>query len=390
MTSHTWDAIVIGAGPAGLMTARALAADGHAVLVLEEHKVIGHPVHCTGLIGMEAFDELSLPRAPVRAIIRRACFHGPDDERIPIEADHIEAAVIDRGEFDQALAGEAERHGAVIRLDARVETLRVDDAGVSVTLQGSAGILRARSCVLACGANYRLSRGLGLGVPGKLVQSAQVEVPFPPADHVDVYVGRDLAPDGFGWVVPFARDDVSRARIGLLCADQPRARFLALLARVWREQGIAGPLPEPHLKALPMAPLARTYADRILVVGDAAGLVKPTTGGGIYYSLLSGQLAADVLGDGLRRDRLDGATLKRYEQGWSARLGPDIRAGTVFRRFAGRMDDQAIRSLLELARTDGLVPLLKRHGNFNWHRRAVIALLRQPAFRRAVLSSFWS
>lgn len=381
---------MIGAGPAGLMAARALAADKHAVLLLEEHPEIGYPVHCTGLIGVDAFDELSLPRAPIRAVIRRARFHGPRGEVIAVEADHIEAAVVDRGLFDAALAKETVACGAVVRVGARVESVAVDEHGVTLTLQGSGETLRARSCVVACGANYRLTRALGLGVPGKLVQSAQAELPFPAADHVDVYLGRDTAPDGFGWVVPFRRGDVTCARIGLLCADGARARFRALLTRIWQERGLTGALPEPRLKALPMAPLTRTYATRVLAVGDAAGLVKPTTGGGIYYSLLSGKLAGDVLSGALRADRLDASRLKRYEQSWVERLGPEIRAGSAFRRIAERMDDNAIRAVLEQAQISGLVPLLTRHANFNWHRRAVIALLRQPAFRRAVLSSIWS
>lgn len=381
---------MIGAGPAGLMTARAVAADGHAVLLLEEHPEVGAPVHCTGLIGIDAFGELSLPRGPIRAVIRRARFHGPRGEVIAVEADHIEAAVVDRGIFDAALAEETVARGAVLRVGARVETVRADERGVTLTLRRDGETVRARSCVLACGANYRLTRALGLGVPPKLVQSAQAELPFPAADHVDVYLGRDTAPGGFGWVVPFRRGDVTCARVGLLCADQASPRFHALLRRIWQERGLASGIPEPRLKALPMAPLARTYGTRVLAVGDAAGLVKPTTGGGIYYSLLSGQLAGDVLAEALRGDALDASTLKRYEQRWAERLGPDIRAGTAFRRIAERMDDRAIRSLLEHAQISGLVPLLTRHANFNWHRRAVIALLRQPSFRRAVLSSIWS
>lgn len=372
------------------MTARGLAADGFAVLLVEEHAEIGYPVHCTGLIGIDAFAELSLPRAPIRATIRRACFHGPDGEVILVDGDHIEAAVVDRGAFDAALAQEATDEGAVLRVGARVEAVRVDDSGVTVVLQGDGEALRARSCVIACGASYRLTRALGLGMPTELVQSAQAELPFPPADHVDVYIGRDTAPDGFGWVVPFRRDDVTCARIGLLCTDQARARFRALVQRIWRERGLTAPMPEPRLKALPMAPLPSTYASRVLAVGDAAGLVKPTTGGGIYYSLLSGSLAAAVLGESLREDRLDASHLRRYERSWLTRLGPDIRAGATFRRIVARMDDSAIRSVLQHAHAGGLLPALKRHGNFNWHRRAVIALLRQPAFRRAVLSSIWS
>jgi flavin-dependent dehydrogenase len=138
---------------------------------------------------------------------------------------------------------------------------------------------------------------------------------------------------------------------------------------------------------LPLAPAPRTWGDRIVAVGDAAGLVKPTTGGGIYYGLLTGHLAADVLSDALRADRLTGGRLKEYERRWRKRLGPEIRAGLAFRAVASRLHDTAVDRLIELARVDGIVPLLKQTADFNWHRTATRALLSHAEFRRIVLTS---
>lgn len=380
---------MVGGGPAGLVSARGLAAAGHTVVLLEEHPVIGYPVHCTGLLGLDSFDELRLPRAPIRAVLNRAWFHGPGGEPIAVEADHIRAAVIDRGDFDAALAGEAAGCGAELRVDARVESIVVDRAGVSVRIAGERVPIRARVCVLACGANYRFNQTLGLGVASNIVQSAQAEVPFPISDHVDVYVGQDVAPQGFGWVVPFERNGAGSARVGLMCDHGARARFAAFAERVWRDRGLGAAIPEPRVKALPLAPAGPTYAERVVAVGDAAGLVKPSTGGGIYYGLLSGTIAAEVLGDALRQDALGRGPLGAYEKRWSDRLRPDIRAGLTFRRLLSRLDERGIRAIFNLARVDGVVPLLKQTGDFNWHRRAVIALLRHSGFRRAVLSSLW-
>ena len=146
----------------------------------------------------------------------------------------------------------------------------------------------------------------------------------------------------------------------------------------------------PRLRLLPLAPVTRTYGDRVLAVGDAAGLAKPTTGGGIYYSLLSGRLAAEVLVSALAQDRTDAATLRSYESQWRSRLGPELRAGMAFRTLAARFDDNAVDALLELAVVDGIVPLLRRTANFNWHSAAALALLKNPGFRRIVLSSLWT
>jgi flavin-dependent dehydrogenase len=127
-----------------------------------------------------------------------------------------------------------------------------------------------------------------------------------------------------------------------------------------------------------------------VAIGDAAGLVKPTTGGGIYYSLLSGVLAAEVLDGALKTDTLGERQLRAYETAWRGRLGPEIRAGLAFRAIASRLSDAAIHALVDLARVDGLIPLLKKHADFNWHRASALALLKNPAFRRIVLASWFT
>ena len=97
-----------------------------------------------------------------------------------------------------------------------------------------------------------------------------------------------------------------------------------------------------------------------------------------------------MLDDALRRDTLSERSLHACETKWRARLGPEIRTGLAFRALASRIGDRGINALLDLARVDGLIPLLVEAADFNWHRRAALALLRHPAFRRAVLSSIWS
>jgi flavin-dependent dehydrogenase len=140
---------------------------------------------------------------------------------------------------------------------------------------------------------------------------------------------------------------------------------------------------------LPLAPISRTVADRILVVGDAAGLVKPTTGGGIYYGLLTGRLAAEVLSEQLATDALRAKSLGAYEHRWRQRLGAEIRAGLAFRAVAARLSDRAIDALIDIARADGIIPLLKQTADFNWHGAAARSILRHPEFRRVVLGALF-
>ena len=394
MTSHLssqHDVVIIGAGPGGLMAAAELSARGADVLVLEEHAEIGRPVHCTGVLGYDAFDELDLPKHTILALSTAASFRHEDGEPVVVDSDRIIAAVVDRAQFDRALADRARATGAVVRTGARVDTLVVGGDGVTITVRDADAPVRARVCVLACGANYRFNRELGLGVPRAFVQTAQVEMPFPAQPRIEVRLGRDVAPGGFAWSVPFHRGDTPHVRLGLFCESDAARRFAKYAGQRARDAGVDPvSLPDARLKMLPLGPVRHTVGDRVVAVGDAAGMVKPTTGGGIYYSLISGRLAAQVIADALAINRLRARDLRIYEERWRAMLGPDIRAGLAFRALATRIGDRGIRALVEVARVDGIVPLLKETADFNWHRRAALALLRHPAFRRAVLSSLWS
>lgn len=383
------DVIVIGAGPAGSTTARRLADRGHDVLLLEEHEAVGRPVHCTGLLGTEAFEEFALPRDVILGRAVAARFWGAAGQSVPVGAGSVHASIIDRALLDERLAAQAVAAGATLRTGCRVDRLTIDGRSVQVGVRGLAGPILGRAAVLACGANYRFHRQLGLGLPDLFLQSAQLEVPFPLVPEVEVRFGREVAPAGFAWLVPVPRVDGPHARIGLMSETRSLQRFGRFAASLWDRAGLplAAPL-RPRLKILPLGPVPRTYGHRLLAVGDAAGLVKPTTGGGIYYGLLSGSIAATVLADGLRQDRLDEAFLRRYERQWRRRLGQEIRMGLAFRRVVAGLTDESIDTLIDLARTSGLVPLLEQTASFNWHRKAAVALLGHPSFRRVVLKSW--
>lgn len=383
------DVVVVGAGPGGLSTALRLARRGMDVVVLEEHHEFGDPVHCTGILAREAFEEFGLSRDAILNELTTARFISPSGHDLVYRTRAVEAVVIDRVTFDRGLAEEAARAGATLRRGTRALAVTTDADGVTVEIAGQAPI-RARAGVLATGGRYGLHRPLGLGLPGSYLHTAQREIPADHPGDVEVHFGRDIAPGGFGWAVPVWRGDRPFARIGVMAEGEAPEYFSRMMARVGARWGLSDEAGAPRQKILPLSSISRTYADRLLAVGDAAGLVKPTTGGGIYYSLLSARLAADVLVDALAAGDLSARRLGTYQRQWQARLKSELDTQLSFRRLAQQMSDADIEGLFELARTDGVMPILHKTAAFNRHRKLILALLRHQPARQILLRSLVS
>lgn len=378
------DAIIVGGGPGGLHVAARLAAGGHHVSVLEEHEAVGDPVHCTGILADEVFAELNLPRTAVLNPLPAARFHSPSGLDVSYSPAVPEAMVIDRPAFDRTLAEMATGAGAELMRGVRVTSIEVHEGYVEISVDGGTS-LKARAVVLACGANYSFQRKLGLGMPTLYLSSAQMECPAARDGEVELYFGSQIAPHGFAWAVPVRRTSGPHVRIGLMSDGESADHFRRLVDRIGQSWGVSiGSGAEPRRRLLPLGAIRRTFADRVLVVGDAAGLVKPTTGGGIYYSLVSASIAADVLDEGLKSDALDSRSLGVYEKRWRKRLMPEFRSQLALRMLIQRLSDREIDDLFELARTDGIMPIVKRTARFNRHRDLIVALFKHPPARRVL------
>ena len=380
------DVVIVGGGPAGLYAGRQLARAGYDVTLLEEHTHIGQPVHCTGVLARETFEEFGLGSDSVLNNLNTVRFYAPSGDSIEFSTQTVEAVVIDRAVFDGALARQAAQAGVRISHGGRVRAVNVNRDGV--TIEAGGRVVHARACVLACGASYAVQRKLGLGIPRMLLKSAQAELPAERQGDVEVHLGARLAPGGFAWAVPVLRGDRSFVRVGVMCNGDAARHFRRMLDQIAPRWGVRVPADcHPRQKILPLEPLDRTYGDRLLVVGDAAGIVKSTTGGGIYYSLLTASLAARTLACALDRDELNDGALAEYETAWQNRLGAELRSQLVLRRIAQRLTDPDIDGLFDLARTDGIMPLMRQTAAFNHHREFIVALLKHPPARRLLFKA---
>ena len=390
--SSSFDVLVIGAGPAGSIAAQQLAAAGFHVAVLEEHAVIGEPVDCTGVIGTEAFVDFDLPRTIVVGSVEAVTIHSPAGIPATHRAMEPLAYIVDRAELDRTLATRAQAAGATYLLNTQVVDVSRTDRSVEVTCrrpEDEVCKLSGKILILAGGPRFSFHERLGLKSCSLMWRSAHTELPGDGLPHAQVYLGRDVAPGAFAWAVPIKGSGNQRVRLGVNShADAPR--YLRKLCEEKFPHLIPRDEPFPYRTwVVPIHPLAETFGERVLAVGDAAGQVKPTSGGGIYYGMLSARAAADTVREAFKRGLLNREQLSTYESRWRSRLSLDLKVGTLFRRLFSRMTDRDVDDLFRALQADGLMARIAEKVSFDWHGALIQFLLKHPSLARTLLRRCW-
>ena len=380
-----YDVVVIGGGVVGSYMAFKLAGLGYEVVVLEQHKQVGDRVCCTGIVSQECIRSFALDESVVLREVNSARLFSPSGELVRLWRGTTQASIIDRPALDRAMANRAQDKGAEYRLGSLVTDVEVRDSGVTVkaTCQGERVSLEARVVVIATGFNPKFTEGLGLGKVSDFVIGAQAEVASPELDEIEVYFGQKIAPGFFAWLVPTSN---RRALVGLLGRRKPGLYLKKLLLNLLSQGKIVSAEVEPIYGGIPLKPLPKTYGERLVVVGDAAGQVKPTTGGGIYFGLLSAEIAAKTLHRGLKNDALSVSDLVDYERKWRRKLGRELEIDYYARKFYERLNDQRIDRVFDIIKSHGIdEALLKAEDlSFDWHSRAVLRLMGHRAVAKAL------
>ncbi len=377
MSGQVYDVIIVGAGPAGSYAAYELSSLGHDVAVFEQKNAPGLDVCCTGIISTECFDSFGISKDVILTKANSAKFFSPSGRCLRLQTEKVQAYVVDRLLFDEAIASKAQSQGAHYFFSSQViDIVPGKDYMQAKTLcSGAREIFTARAVVLANGFRPKLSQKLGLGRIKSFLIGAQAEVETRKLDDPEVYFGHEVAPGSFAWLVPIS---ANKAYAGLLSTSRAKLHLRKFLLTPFCQGRIMNQEVEIKRRAIPLGTLSRSYGDRVLVIGDAAGHVKPTTSGGIYFGHLGAQIAVNVLDEALSSDNLTADRLGRYQKQWKAKMGKELSHGYWARWAYARLSDRQIEGIFNMLDSGSLARRLLNSNDFSfdWHSSLILASLR--------------
>lgn len=365
-----YDVVVVGAGPCGSAAARRCVELGLSTLILEEHNTIGHPVQCAGLLSIAAWEECQVSRKSIQHQVRGARVIASDGTALSFDAGITKAYVVNRGALDREMAEAAVKAGA----DLELKTYVKDVKGTYLKTCGIQGNkeISGRLIIAADGVRSGIARILGMERSPVVLTGIQADI----IHHLNpdlVEVHPHASPDFFGWVIPIG---TNRARVGLCSGEQVRERFTSFIRQ------FGGASTDLVTGAIPLGVMPRTYGKRALFIGDAAGLVKPTSGGGIYTGVRSALHAAEVAASCCERGRFDNEVLAEYEHRWRADIGGELTLGFRLFQLRRSLTPSEIDLILKTFQNPALVETILTYGDMDRPRRMVMQLIKKPEILR--------
>jgi digeranylgeranylglycerophospholipid reductase len=355
-----YDAIIVGSGPAGSVTARFAAESGAKVLLIDRRPEIGIPVLCGEGISQRIDNWNMLEGSDwIATKMDGAKIYSPDDTMVTLSkemAGNETGYVVYRDRFDKELARQAGKAGAELLLKTEAVSLVKKNgkiAGVKVDQFGEEFEIESDIVVACDGVESKVGKWAGINTT---VKPVDLETCFQytlenvnwPEDYAEFYLGKNRAPGGYVWVFPKG-DGEFNVGIGVLASLSSPGKPKALLDKFIDDHpGLKKGSPVRMLTgAVSVAKPVETVRDNLLLVGDAARHADPITGGGLTTSLEGGKIAGEVIGDAVEQQKFDKEFLETYEKRWKQAFGQKLLRNYVVKEIMLDLEDKTLDMLAD-------------------------------------------
>jgi len=394
--SEKYDIVVVGAGPAGSMAARAAARSGAKVLLLDKRRELGVPVQCGEAISEDPLKDLGIKPDPrwIAGRTNAVKIVSPSGVVVRITEKKIVGKlgyILDRKVFDKHLATLAAKEGADIKVGTLVDGLIMESGKIKGVraheIDGRLEVL-ADVIIAADGIGSRIARWAGMNTALKLVdiesgvQFQMVGIDFESSSTMEFYIGSKIVPGGYVWIFPKG-EDMANVGLGVLGSRAERPAIEYLRDFVNKMPSLRkGKIIEINAGGIPVGgPIKKTVKDNLLIVGDAARQVNPLDGGGIDLAMQAGDIAGEVAAKAVAEGDVSEKRLNEYERRWRERMGRRLerylKAKNVFITLSDQDLDRLAKALSEvkferISLTDMLKALLKAHPKLLWKLRGLV------------------
>jgi len=355
-----YNVLVIGGGPAGALAAKTAAEKGLSVCLVEKRPAIGAPVRCAEGIGKEALAEFIDPDPKwISAEMKGAGIVAPDGFEMTLESSIAGGKVgyiLDRKVFDRELVWQAADAGAEVFVKTRACAPVMQEGclkGAQLDNCGNITRVMADVVIAADGVESKFGKWCGIDttVPVREIMSSvqyiMTDIDINP--HATIfYLGNEVAPEGYLWVFP---KGTRAANVGIGISGKKSGkghRAKDYLDRFVKQKFPKGKTIECIVGGVSVCrPLECTVADHMLLAGDAARVVDPLTGGGIYNAMYTGKLAAEVAANGIEKGDLSKKALMVYDQEWRAsKMGKSIERNYHIKEYLIKQPDEKLNAII--------------------------------------------
>jgi len=381
------DLLVIGAGPSGLLAAKEAAHSGVSVTVLEEHEEIGMPGHCAGLLSIKGLKEIDVK--PDSSFIQNkvfgAIFYSPSGVSFAIRGKEAKVYVVDRAAFDKFLAEQASLFDVKLVLGTRVEKILFSKGAASGVLFSDGRHISSSLLIDAEGVGRSLLSRSGLErskitpLPALQFELKGVEID---TDYVEIHLNRSLAPGFFIWVIPTSDNSVRVGLAGKIDVMNSLKSFVKKRFKNFEVVSIKSGM------VTTSGPSKKTFWHGIIAVGDAAGQVKPTTGGGVITGGMCARIAGDLAAEAINSGVFSASFLKKYEVAWRSKLGKEFSTMLLARRVINAMSDESLEKVFQTIIQNRLTEVIEKFGDIDFQSSVLLKMATTPAVFRLLPDVF--